>query len=505
MRKKKVLCLILLAVVLVAGIAGFVLYRNAQKPYCPETVTVGDNTFRLGAYRLQESGLSGLQEMLDRSEGLTHEYDVAYFQAEVDQNGRVAAFRLSLNTFDESGDYAGLAGYDYNGDTDTLSYTGLQAGTGGTVVYQPNANATIDYLNTQLRTIPLVEQIKVSGLKRYYVQYQPYTQIEEGTPIFDGRERAAFSVLAEDAYNAGEGGVSDGKTSVVFRLYDGTSIAMGQQYLYVCQPIDPDAAVGNQSSMMECDYYINNGVLKLTRDYGQSWIETDITAEELQETLTFHRSSFSLPPESIFLTVDVNMPIAYFYGGDPKLKILQPGADTWTTVTDFPTTEDYMREITHRVVGFVTPDFGYAALGTDWSMGAGESKAVWFTTDGGQTWTEKELPEVCTIKTLLDLYMATETVGVLALSEGVDGYLPRIYVTETGGDSWTVVALPYDTMPMEVQYLSRIERLEVADGQYTLVLGQGDSGTLKAVFVSDSLADGWIFQTTYRSTVHTVG
>lgn len=504
MRKKAILCIALTAV-LILSIAAFVFYNRAQQSYCPETVVTGDNEFKLGRYTLQESGFVGLQEMLDRSEGLPYDYDVAYFQAELDKNGRVASFRLSLNTFDESGDYAGLASYDYNGDTDTLSYTGLQTGTGGTVVYQPNANATIDYLDTQFKTIPLTEQIRVSGLERYYIQYQPYTQIEEGTPIFDGRENTAFPILTQEEYNDGKGGISDGKTNVVFRLYDGTSIAMGQQYLYVCKPIDPDAAVGNQSSMMECDYYINNGTLKLTRDYGQSWIETDITAEELQETLTFHRSSFSLPPESLFLTTNETLPIAYFYGSNPKLKILQPGADTWTTVTEFPTTEDYMREITHRVVGFVTPDFGYAALGTDWSMGAGESKAAYITTDGGRTWTEQALPEVCTSKTLLDLYMATETVGVLSLSEGVDGYLPVIYVTDNAMQDWIGISLPYETLPAEVQYLSRIERLEIADGQYTLVLGQGDSGTLKAVFVSDSLAEGWTFQTTYRSTVHTVG
>lgn len=268
---------------------------------------------------------------------------------------------------------------------------------------------------------------------------------------------------------------------------------------------DSGIVMGESLSAPACDHKINNGTLKLTRDYGKSWIETDITAEELQATLHLYRSEFSLPTESLFLTVDLTLPIAYFCGYDPQLKILPPGADTWMTVTDFPTTEDYMREITHRVIGFVTPDFGYAALGTDWSMGAGESKAVWFTTDGGQTWTEKALPEVCTSKTLLDLYMATETVGVLALSEGVDGYLPRVYMTDDTGETWTEISLPYDTLPLEVQYLSRIARLETADGQYTLVLDQGDSGTLKAVFVSDSLTEGWTFQTTYRVEAYTVG
>ena len=266
-----------------------------------------------------------------------------------------------------------------------------------------------------------------------------------------------------------------------------------------------EIGMGDSLSAMACDYQINDGVLTLTRDFGESWIETDLTEDELQETLRLYRSTFSLPEESLFLTADVNMPIVFFYGSDPKLKILQPDADAWTTVAVFPTMEDYRREITHRVIGFATPDFGYAALGTDWSMGAGESKAAWFTTDGGQTWIEKPLPEVCTSKTLLDLFMMTETVGVLTLSDGVDGYLPRVYVTETAGNHWTEIALPYDTLPMEVQYLSHIERLELGDGQYTLILGQGSRGTLKAVFASVSLTGAWVFQTSYHSAVHPMG
>ena len=73
-----------------------------------------------------------------------------------------------------------------------------------------------------------------------------------------------------------------------------------------------EIGMGDSLSAMACDYQINNGELQLTRDFGESWIETDITAAELQETLRLHRSNFSLPEESLFLTVDVNMPIAFF-------------------------------------------------------------------------------------------------------------------------------------------------------------------------------------------------
>ena len=58
-------------------------------------------------------------------------------------------------------------------------------------------------------------------------------------------------------------------------MYDGTSIAVGQQYLFVFDAVSDDVP-NNPNYMMETDYYINQGTLKFTRDYGKTWIDTEI-------------------------------------------------------------------------------------------------------------------------------------------------------------------------------------------------------------------------------------
>jgi hypothetical protein len=499
MSKKVGIISVLSIALLVIGLA--IILTIAYKAYHPKEIVEGSNKFSLGSYDIEKSGLSGLEKIVKKTKDLANAYSIGHFEATVDQKGIVKSFTLSLDTFDSNNEYTGMAGYVYS--SDKLVYTKPQIVT-DMLVNKLNVNSTFTYLDEQIRKIPFKEQIKLSGLDRYVIRYQPYTQIESGTPIFDGRTNRAFTVLTKEDYIQGKGGLSDGKTSVVFRLYDGTSIATGQQYLYVCKPIEQESAVGDQLSTMECDYYINQGKLKFTRDYGESWIEADITEDELTSTMDFYRDNLSLPIESLFISPDKALPIAYFYAKIPKLKILQTGAEAWKTL-DFPTAADFGREITKRAVGFIDPSFGYAALGTDWSMGGGENKMCYFTADGGDTWTEKPLPMQGTSKALIDIYMADEKTGVVSLDGGSDVYFPLTFITENTGDEWTQIELPYTDLPREIQYLSDIVSFEYSDGKYSLALGQEDDGVYKAVFVSDSLTSGWRLTKTYKSTIHTVG
>lgn len=479
-------------------IAIFTIYKMSDHP---KVILEGENKYKLGAYNIEKSGLSGFKEMINISKNISNSYNVAYFEAVVNEKGIIQSCTLSLDTFDDKGKYLGLAGYTYSDDKVTYSAPKV---TSNMLVHKENPNSTIQYLDEQLRKIPLKQQIKVSRLNQYHLRYQPYTQIENGTPIFDGRNNTPFTVLTREEYNSKKGGVSDGKTNVVFRLYDGTSIATGQQYLYVFKPLENETAIGNQLSMMQCDYYINNNTLKITRDYGESWVDTDITKDELNSTIKFYRSNLSMPPQSIYISPAKAMPIAYFYGENPKLKILPPSTNVWKTI-DFPSAANFGREITKRAIGFITPTFGYAALGTDWSMGAGENKMCYFTSDGGTTWFEKSLPMQGTSHTLIDLCMANEKEGAVSLDAGADINFPTVYVTADTATKWTQIELPFSDLPKEVQYLKDIDTFEQAGGTYTLILGQEDNGTQKAVFTSKNLLNGWTLTKTYQATVHTVG
>lgn len=79
------------------------------------------------------------------------------------------------------------------------------------------------------------------------------------------------------------------------------------------------------------------------------------------------------------------------------------------------------------------------------------------------------------------------------------------YYTEDGGKNFETLELPWEDIPEEVQYLSRVDSLTYEDGQYVLIMGQGLSGNQKVKFTSQSVESGWQFEENYIGTVHTVG
>ncbi|MDR2586825.1 MAG: hypothetical protein LBC23_01005 [Coriobacteriales bacterium] len=497
-RGKVLLVGVLLLAMLGALVGVFIWLRGAV--YYPDTIVSGENTCWVGRYDLSEDGFAPLQKIIDRSQDMSQNVDVAAFEARVDGEGYVISLSLSLDAFDETGVFLGRANYEYYDRKLFYSPPTLE---NPDLIRQENPNSRLEYLDGLIKTIPLREQIGKSGLEQYAIRYQPHTMVGKDIPIFDGRSGAAFEALSPEEYNAGVGGFSDGKTNVAFLLYDGEAdvtlllydrgrMASEQTYWYVFEPADPALAVGNPDVYEECDYSIGSDYLRLMRNYGQDVINTDLTADELSETLDFYRNSPYPTPESLFLSPDATLPIAFFYGGNPVLKISADNGATWNTVP-FPRAKDFGRSITKRAVGFVTPQFGYVALGTDWSMGGGEHKRCYFTSDGGISWTDKTLPLAGTSSTLIDIAMADEKNGVVALNEGVVSYLPLLYATTDTGDTWEQISLPYYALPREIQYFSTIDSLIYEDGKFVLTLSQGDSGTFKAIFTTIALDKPWEF------------
>lgn len=253
-----------------------------------------------------------------------------------------------------------------------------------------------------------------------------------------------------------------------------------------------------------CDYRISGGRLALTRDHGQTWIDADATAEEVEETLEFYRNGLFLPPSSVFISTDRSLPVAYFSGGSPLLHLTADDGAQWTRIP-FPTAAEFGRAITRRVIGFATPDFGYAALGTDWSMGAGEHKMCYFSYDGGLTWEEKELPLTMTSHTLAGLAMADESRGIAAFDTDASEAYPVVSATADAGDTWAEIALPFDEVPVEVGFLSDVKGLSFEQGTFTLALGQGNQGTRRALFEAEDVQGPWRFAGIDEVPIHLVG
>lgn len=489
-RSRIIICLLFIVLILIS----FLLFNNYKK-YHPNVIIDGNNNYKLVNYNISKKGLDCLTDIIKKSNNMTDKYNISYFETELNEKGMIKSFTLSLIVF-EGDNYIGNASYVY--ENNILNYKSPKE-TNLPLVETYSANNNIDYISDLIKKIPLNEQIKNSNLTHYFLRYQPGTIIEKGTPIFDFTSGREVKALSRNDYINGNGGISNGNDNIVIRLYDGTSITSDEQYLYIFDNID-NSTLSNPNYMMKTDYYINNGTLKFTRDYGTNWISTDITKEELEETLTYY-NDLSLKPNSWFLSSDENLPIAYFYGEEPVLKISTDNGLTWKKV-ELTDSKKMGRPITNRVIGFSSKTDGYVALGTDWSMGSGETKKIYLTKDAGKTWNEVNPPLNNSNKTLIDMCMYDSNIGVILLNNPNDDRLPLIYATKDGGKNWKEVKLNYKD---EITYLVDIDSITKEDNQFIIQLGQSKYGTLKAIFKVNDLYDSWQFVKTTNENIHTVG
>ena len=185
---------------------------------------------------------------------------------------------------------------------------------------------------------------------------------------------------------------------------------------------------GNPETTMQSDYRIQNGELYLTGDCGETWISAGLSEAQLQETLETYHMGNILAQDSFY--ADGSGTYMFFYGKIPTLKITEDSGSTWREITF---DREMPRTVTRRIIRFLDDENGYAALGTDWSMGTGEALFLYWTHDGGQTWEELELPTVDG-QMLGGIAFADTQIGILTV-ERVSAEDPWLvtYYTEDGG------------------------------------------------------------------------
>lgn len=319
--------------------------------------------------------------------------------------------------------------------------------------------------------------------------------------MFDMRDNKEVEALTLSDYKMGKGGTITSGIYLVIALNDGSGTIADETYRYVFDKVDGD--VSKIDYTMETDYYINSkNELLFTRDYGNNWIKTDLSSDELKKTLNFYRDK-SLKNSSWFVSTNELIPIAYFYGEKPKLKISTDNGKSWDEKTFDIVNNDIYKPITHRIVGFNDQNFGYVALGSDWTMGSGEFKKAYITTNSGKDWEGMELPENCSSKTLIDFMMYDKNTGIVLLNNNQESEFPYMYITKDNGKSWEKVEYVHK-IPKEVVYISNIDLIEKKNNQYIVTLSQGDSATTKIKLKSFDLIN-WIYDSTFTSNIHTVG
>lgn len=495
MSKRWIACM--LAIVLSLGLCGC-----AEEP--PADLVEGTQPYILSDYSLPEQGLQGLVDRLRQSIELPKTLTVQFWLGELTPGGRLTDFSLVLGGYDDDRSYQGAYGFYYDDGAQQLDYVPPASYLDGFPPPGYNDNHALRTLDRELKRLPLVEQIAKLQFPRYLLRYQPGTKLAAGVPILDGSAGQSFPVLSPEAYAAGEGGLSDGHTAVIFTLYDGTSLVGDNLLQYRCTPADPDTLYGDRDFTMQCDYSINNGRLLFTRDWGETWLPAQLTEPELEETLAFTRTRLTLPEGSWYVSPVAGGPIAFFLGNAPTLRLTIDNGATWRSTTF--AFADGLFPATRRFTGFCNGNDGYVGLGSDWSMGAGEHKTLYLTRDGGLTWQERTLPCTGTSQTLTGLAFADAEQGVVSLDPSSDeALLPLLWYTQDGGASWSELTIPWTPLDDDLDGLTKVDTLERVDGMYQLVLGQGANGAEKVRFTSSALDSTWIFLERWTAVQHSDG
>ena len=454
---------------------------------------------KTGTYNITLGGFSQIEKSIRKCANLPEKLDINYFNAAISEDCNIKNFTLGINGFDSNNNFKGSYSFIYSGSNKALNYTMTKPSE--SMIY--NKNYDISYLDSEIKRLPLKSQISKLHFPQYVISFQSDTKLSAGDPVIDGSTGKNFPVLSFSDYKKCIGGKSDGHTAVIFTLYDGVSLISKNKICYKCKPADSSSLYGNRNFTMQCDYMISNNKLSFTRDYGETWIPSGLSKDQLSSTLNFYRSS-SLPEGSYFVSKDTGIPIAFFYDSFCELMISKNNGRTWSSAPI--EVDSYEKDITKRFIGFTDKNDGYAALGTDWTMGTGEEKFCYLTSDGGKTWVQKDLPLSGTSNTLSGICFSDKNNGIVSLKSpsGSDSW-PTLYCTQDGASYWTEINIPWKSLPSDVDYLSKIDSLTYQDGIFTIVLGQGSDSAKKAAFKSSSLSGTWSLVKTYTSVTHTQG
>lgn len=479
----------------------------AQKETTNEPFVSGDNKFYLKDYKIEEQGLSGLMESIQQCVELPARVTVAYFDSKINKKTCIESFQFTLNGYDAEGNYQGRYSFLYSGDDSILTYLPPEEYAPYEIQY--NANEEVLYLDGQIKRLPLQEQIKKLDFKQYVLTYRGSIKLEEGLPIIDGSKGQGIPVMTMKDYEAKMGGAGDGHTAVVIMLSDGQGMTGSNIIRYSCVPNETEQLLGDRNFTMQYDYYINNEELFFTRDYGETWEKAGISKDELAETLAFYGRSLTIPVDSYYLDGKTDGLIALFMGKEPILYISRDNGGSWDKHPLQINWKDYAidgpKDITRRIVGFSSAQDGYAAIGTDWSMGTGEAKTSYFTHDGGLTFEEKELPEAGSSNTLTDMYFMDGSIGVLTL-KSISDDVPTLYYTMDGADTWKIMDLPWEDMMADgIDRIQRIDSLTYENGIYTLILQQEEDSHIRVSFTGDELEGTWHYMEQSTAVIHTVG
>lgn len=157
--------------------------------------------------------------------------------------------------------------------------------------------------------------------------------------------------------------------------------------------------------------------------------------------------------------------------------------------------EQDVRAISDKLLGFVDDSFGYAAISTEYSPGAGIAVGVYTTIDGGATWQQMTTPapQVGRERAVNGLVFTDAQNGVASLESGQENNWPLLYATTDGGNSWQEIQVPWEEA--DADWLRCIDSLRYSDDRWYMELTQYPQGEKVCTFSAQQLTGPWTCET----------
>ena len=150
------------------------------------------------------------------------------------------------------------------------------------------------------------------------------------------------------------------------------------------------------------------------------------------------------------------------------------------------------RPVEYAKLEFLTPELGFAAVGTQHSPGGGEEKYAFFTHNGGQSWTAfGVLPHFGTSHILSGFSMTPNGTAFLTLATGPEENWPLLYCSADGGASWQTAELPWDDCALA--YLNHLSRAEQRPEGFYVLLTQLPYSGGNAAFFAPTAQGPWSY------------
>lgn len=361
-----------------------------------------------------------------------------------------------------------------------------------------NPNLRPDLVAERLRALPCDDLQTALGTP-LAVEFSAYSRPEAGQTVVDmANDPGGFDLAL---YQAGQYGKADGSPAwtITVRQTEDEDRAGTRTARFCFDPVDESCWVGNPDLYAQTDIQVTNeGHLFYTRDWGENWsalpsrFEGQL-AECIEICTAITRSSWYVSPQP-------DGPVGFVLGGNlPVVVYSMDGGATWQEqdLGSYPHKPD------RRALCGAPDGSLYAAVGCDWSMGAGGGTGLFRCAPGAQSFEALALPaELDEHYPICGVAAGGSGEVIISAETSSENNWPALYYTADEGGSWQALELPWEDVQADgVSFLYRVSWLrQQEDGAWQLCLTQEPTGVKGydwcAVFTAPQPEGPWSFLST---------